>query len=115
MIAEGLWPSDPATAGAAMWGWVQTNSQVYSVDQNTVWLLNPLVPQVSTTLSSANFPGYWSVARYGFGTPHETSVHFINGSFYSTQGHRHRDDGQVAIYAHSAQLAIDWNAIVYYP
>jgi hypothetical protein len=117
MMAEGLSLSDPATAGNAMWGWAQTNypNTFYNVDQQTVWLVNPLVPQIPPTLSSLNFPGYWSVARYGFGTPYETSVHFINGSFYSVQGHRHYDDGQVSIYALSAPLAIDWNANLYSP
>jgi len=36
-----------------------------------------------------------------------------NGDFYSD--HRHGDSGQVSIYAHSAPLAIDWNANLYYP
>jgi hypothetical protein len=40
---------------------------------------------------------------------------FINGGFYQTGGHRHYDDGQVSIYAHSAPLAIDWNPNLYYP
>jgi hypothetical protein len=117
MIGEGLSLSDPTSAGSAMWGWAQTNypNTLYNLDQNTVWLVNPLVPQVTPTLSSRNFPGYWSVARYGSGTPYEMSVHFINGSFYSVQGHRHYDDGQVSIYALGAPLAIDWNANLYYP
>jgi hypothetical protein len=116
LLAEGLASTNPTTAGNASWGWAQTNTtKVYTVDFNTVWSINPLVPAVPATLTSGNFPGYWSVARYGFGTPYETSVHFINGDFYSPNGHRHADDGQVSIYALSAPLAIDWNANLYYP
>jgi hypothetical protein len=117
LLAEGLASVDATTAGNAIWGWAQTNTnnKTYTVDQNTVWSINPLVPSVTPALTSGNFPGYWSVARYGFGTPYETTVHFINGDFYSTQGHRHNDDGQVSIYAQSAPLAIDWNANLYYP
>ncbi len=117
LLAEGLASVDATTAGNAIWGWAQTNTpnKTYTVDQNDVWAINPLVPSVTPTLTSINFPGYWSVARYGFGTPYETSVHFINGDFYSLQGHRHDDDGQISIYAQSAPLAIDWNANLYNP
>jgi hypothetical protein len=118
MIAEGLSATDPVTAGNAMWGWNSTNtSSQYTIqaDATLAWAINPLVPAVTPNLSSGNFPGYWSVARYGFGTPYETSVHFINGDFYQSGGHRHADHGQVSIYAHSAPLAIDWNANLYNP
>jgi len=116
LIAEGFFSTDPTTAGNAQWGWAQTNtSSTYTVDQNTIWSINPLVQQITPPLNSSNFPGYWSVARYGFGGGHETSVHFINGDFYSAQGHRHADSGQVTIYAHNAPLAIDWNANLYSP
>jgi hypothetical protein len=121
-VAEGLAATNPTAASNGMWGWFQsygagnsTNKGSYTMDSNSAMLINPLIPAVTPNLSSINFPGYWSIARYGFGTPHETSVHFINGDFYSTNGHRHFDDGQVSIYAHNAPLAIDWNANLYYP
>jgi len=53
--------------------------------------------------------------RYGFGTPHETALWFINGDFYSIGGHRENDDGQVTIYAHNAPLAIDFDSNIYTP
>jgi hypothetical protein len=112
ILAEGLGSADATTAGNAIWGWTQTNTNKnYTVDPITVWSINPLVPPVAPTLASINFPGYWSIARYGFGTPYETTVHFINGDFYSLQGHRHDDDGQISIYAQSAPLALDWGAM----
>ncbi len=108
-IAEGLYPTNPTAAGYGMWGWLEaTASPNYPMIGDTAWWINPLVPPVTPTLASINFPGYWSIERYGFGTQHETSVHFVNGDFFSPQGHRHFDDGQTIIYAHNAPLSLDW-------
>ena len=81
----------------------------------TLAAIDPTIPAVAPHLGSINIPGYHSVGAACFGTPNETALWFINGGFYSTGGHRHADDGQVSIYAHSAPLAIDWNANLYYP
>ena len=84
-------------------------------------MIDPTIPAVvpgaggTPPLASINVPGYHSVERFNFGTPNETALWFINGGFYQLGGHRHYDDGQVSIYAHSAPLAIDWNPNLYYP
>ena len=119
MLAAALYPVNPTLAGNLMWAWRQSNSaRVVTEDAQfvtTLAVIDPLIPIVNPRLSSINFPGYHSVERYNFGTPNETVLWFINGGFYAPGGHRHYDDGQVSIYAHSAPLAIDWNANLYYP
>jgi len=119
MLATALYPVNPGLASNLMWAWQQSNGaqRVTSDSQfvTTIATIDPTVPSVPPHLSSINIPGYHSVERHNFGTPFETVLWFINGGYYSLGGHRHADDGQVTIYAHSAPLAIDWNANLYYP
>ncbi len=119
MLATALYPVNPALAGNLMWAWRQSNSSRQLTEDaqfvTTLAVIDPAIPSVAPQLSSINFPGYHSVERHNFATPNETVLWFINGGFYSTGGHRHADDGQVSIYAHSAPLAIDWNANLYSP
>lgn len=121
-IAEGLYATNATSSGNGQWMWTQMNPgnlftgvPPYTLDIYSSFSVNPTLPSITPNLTSNNFPGYWSAMRFGFGTPHETTVNFINGDFYSSQGHRHIDQGQVSIYAHNAPLAIDWNANLYYP
>ena len=118
MLATALKSVNPLLASNLMWAWQQNNSASQLTESSafiSMLAIDPTIPAVAPQLGSLNFPGYHSAERYGFGTPHESSVWFINGGFYSTGGHRHYDDGQVSIYAHSAPLAIDWNANLYSP
>ena len=70
------------------------------------------LPHRSPDLASANFPGWFSVLRYGWDTPRETGAWLINGNHY--WDHSHNDQGAVVIYALGAPLSIDWGPI-YYP
>ncbi len=119
MLGTALYGVTPGLAGNLMWAWQQSNSSVQLTEDSqfvtTLAVIDPSVPAITPQLASINIPGYHSVERYNFGSLNETALWFINGGFYSTGGHRHADDGQVSIYAHSAPLAIDWNANLYYP
>src|SRR5262249_48343819 len=119
LLATALNTVNPSLAQNLMWAWQQSNTSTRLTEDSqfvtTLAAIDPTIPAASPQLASTNIPGYHSVERHGFGTPNETAVWFINGGFYSAQGHRHQDDGQVSIYAHSAPLAIDWNANLYYP
>jgi hypothetical protein len=119
MLATALYASDPTLAGNLMWAWKQSNSATRLTEDSqfttTLAAIDPTIAAVKPRLGSINVPGYHAAERHGFGTPNETAVWFIDGSFYSTGGHRHYDDGQVSIYAQSAPLAIDWNANLYSP
>jgi hypothetical protein len=115
-LAAGLNATNPALASQLQYAWLNSNpSGTYATDYYDGYAVNPTITGAAPSLTSSNFPGYWTAMRYGSGTGHESSVHFINGDFYSVNGHRHIDAGQVTLYAHSAPLAIDWNANLYYP
>jgi hypothetical protein len=118
MLASALQRANPTLAGNLIWAWQQSYDGVSFAEDSgvsTMAFIDPTIPPVMPHLSSINIPGYHSVERHGFGTPHETVAWFINGDFYAAGGHRHFDDGQVSIYAHSAPLAIDWNANLSFP
>jgi hypothetical protein len=119
LLAGALNPVNPRLASNLMWAWQQSNTPslltlnlIYSIG---LAFIDLTIPAVAPQLGSINIPGYHSVERHGFATPNETVAWFINGDFYNIGGHRHFDDGQVSIYAHSAPLAIDWNANLYSP
>ena len=116
MLATAIEAVNPTLAGNLMWAWKQNNSAtLLTEDMLTMVAIDPTIPAIAPALGSINIPGYHTAERHAFGTPHETALWFINGGFYSTGGHRHADDGQVSLYAHSAPLAIDWNANLYSP
>ena len=125
MLGTALNTVNAPLAGNLMWAWQQSNSPTHLTEDSqfvtTLAVIDPTIPAVvpgaggTPPLASINVPGYHSVERFNFGTPHETALWFINGGFYQLGGHRHYDDGQVSIYAHSAPLAIDWNPNLYYP
>jgi hypothetical protein len=117
MVAALLRSVAPSLSAQLQWSWLAQNTattQTYGeFSAPSMLVIDPNAPASPPTLASEDYPGYWSTLRHGFGTPHEMAVWFVNGNFYSD--HRHHDDGQVTIYAHSAPLAIDWNANLYYP
>jgi hypothetical protein len=119
MLGTALKAVNPEVSGNLMWAWRQSNSQTVLTEDSqfvtTIPTIDASIPSVEPHLGSINIPGYHTSERFGFGTPNETAVWFINGGFYSPGGHRHYDDGQVTIYADGAPLAIDWNANLYYP
>lgn len=118
MLATVLNPVNPAVASNLMWAWQQSNTATSLTEDGSVdstIFIDPTIAAVMPQLGSINIPGYHSVERLGFNTPYHTVAWFINGGFYSTQGHRHYDDGQVSIYAQAAPLAIDFNPNLYYP
>ncbi|HTA42780.1 MAG TPA: hypothetical protein VK789_10050 [Bryobacteraceae bacterium] len=119
MLGTALKAVNPELAGNLMWAWRQSNSPTMLTEDaqfvTTIPTIDASIPSVEPHLGSINIPGYHTSERFGFGTPDETAVWFINGGFYSSGGHRHFDDGQVTIYADGAPLAIDWNANLYNP
>lgn len=117
MVATLLRSSAPLLSSQLQWSWLSQNTstnQTYGeFSAPSMLVIDPNAHASAPELRSGDYPGYWSMLRHGFATPHETAVWFVNGDFYSD--HRHNDDGQVTIYAHSAPLAIDWNPNLYYP
>jgi hypothetical protein len=113
MVATLLRSTNPSLSSQLQWGWLAQGQPYGEFTAPSMLVIDPNAPSTNPNLQSADYLGYWSVFRHGFGTPRETALWFVNGNFYSD--HRHADSGQVTIYAHSAPLAIDWNPNLYYP
>jgi hypothetical protein len=78
----------------------------------TLLKIDESLPGAPARLNSANYPGYFSMLRSGWGSTNETAVWFVNGNHYSD--HCHEDQGEVVIYALGAPLSLDWGSM-YYP
>ena len=59
-------------------------------------------------LASADFPGYISLLRTGWGAPGETASWFVHGNHY--WDHSHADQGEVVLYSLGAPLSLDWDS-----
>jgi len=111
-MATGFADVDPDLSARLMGAW-QEDGKVHSGFHGTTLLkINEGLPAKTPALGDASFPGWCSVLRYGWGTPNETTVWFVNGDWY--RDHRHADHGSLVIYALGAPLSVDWGPI-YYP
>ncbi|MGD0094802.1 MAG: hypothetical protein ABSE73_33235, partial [Planctomycetota bacterium] len=111
-MATGFADADPNLSARLMGAWTENGKVHTGFHGSTLLKINEDLPTKTPALGSANFPGWCSVLRYGWGTPNETAVWFVNGDWY--RDHRHADHGSLVIYALGAPLAVDWGPI-YYP
>jgi len=107
----------PGISSNAIWAWrSQDTSSRYSHSSfyfPTVEMIDDQITQTDPAIGSLYMSGYHAALRTGWETANETVAWFIHGGWYSD--HKHRDNGQVSIYAHQAPLAVDWNANLYSP
>lgn len=108
LLAAGFADVDPQLSARLMGAWVQGGSVHSDFFGSTIIMINDELPVVDPALGNANFPGYHSVLRYGWGTENESALWFINGDFYSD--HRHADHGSILFYALGAPISIDWGS-----
>ncbi|MHB9134065.1 MAG: hypothetical protein ACYDBB_23595 [Armatimonadota bacterium] len=111
-MATGFSTVNATLAARLMGAWNAEGKPHTGMFGSTLFRINEDAASQSPNLSNANFPGYCSIFRNAWDTDNETTVHFINGDFYSD--HRHYDWGGVAMYALGAPLSIDWGSM-YYP
>jgi len=112
LLATGFRTADPVLSSRLMGAWRQ-GGKVHSGFYNTsLVMIDENAPWSDPRLLSANFPGYMSVARQGWGTPRESALWLLNGDYYSD--HRNDDRGSMTLYTHSAPLTVSWGAL-YYP
>lgn len=101
----------------AMWGWrsqdLSTRYTHGSFYFPTVGMIDDTISQTDPALGSLYMDGYHHSLRAGWETVNETAAWLITGGWYSD--HKHRDNGQLSVYAHRAPLSIDWNADLYSP
>jgi hypothetical protein len=126
MLAAALYGTNATQAGWMSWLWHQYGSSNFQYINDIVTGLlqiDETIPQVTPSLTSQQIDGDFAVQRVGTqGGDQETVLWFINGGnaatqpiYYSLQGHRHYDDGNVTIFALGAPLSMDWGANLYYP
>jgi hypothetical protein len=109
-----------ADATDACGGW---NAQNTPVIQNMNPFFGPAyigVDQAACTnaaalpsLTTANFPGYYTASRFGQGTANETWCLILNGDFYGD--HAHADRGSPVCWALNGPLLGDFSSNIYQP
>lgn len=108
---------DATLSQKALWGWrSQDPSTRYTHGSfyfPTVAMIDDQITQTDPAVGSLYMTGYHAALRSAWETSNETALWHIHGGFYDD--HKHRDNGQVSIYAHRAPLAVDWNANLYSP
>jgi len=111
-LATGFAVVKPELSARLMGAW-HSGGNVHCRFQGSSYLkIDEEPPHKDPALGSATFPGWSTVLRSGWNTPNETAVWIVNGEDY--RDHRHRDNGNLVIYALGAPLSIDWGPI-YYP
>jgi hypothetical protein len=112
LLATGFRTADPALSARLQGAWIQDGMRQTDFFGTTLLKIDQNAPATDPMLGDANFPGYLSVLRHGWGTPNETALWFINGDYYFD--HRHNDQGSLALYALGAPVSVNWGSI-YYP
>jgi hypothetical protein len=101
--------ADPALSQKLMGAWQASGRPHSGFFGTTVLAIDDRLPAREPALTSANFPGYYSVLRSGPGTANETAVWVVNGDFY--RDHRHNDSGNLVLYALGVPLSVHWGSI----
>ena len=100
---------NPALSARLMAAWRQSGAMHSGFHGSTLLKIDESLPAANIELGDANFPGWLTVLRNGWGTRHETAIWLVDGDFY--RDHAHEDNGAVVIYALGAPLSIDWGSM----
>jgi hypothetical protein len=109
IMATGFRKVNPPLSARLQWAWVANGRPQSGFFTSTLAEIDDSAPVADPHLGNANFPGWYSVLRHGWGTRNETACWFINGDFYSD--HRHQDAGSVILYALGAPVSLDWGSM----
>jgi len=109
MLGTGFAKTKPALSKRLMGAWRENGKVHTGFHGSTLLKIDDELPGESPNLTSATFPGYFSVLRSGWGTPEENAVWCVNGNFYVDHGHN--DLGAVIAYLLGAPVSIDWGPI----
>jgi hypothetical protein len=108
-LATGFAAADPALSARLMAAWWHSGAMHSGFHGSTILKIDENLPVANPHLADANFPGWYTVLRNGWGTRNETAVWLVDGDFY--RDHAHEDNGTVVIYALGAPLSIDWGSM----
>ena len=109
MLGTAFRDADPKLSSRLMGAWHANGKPHSGFFGTTLLKIDEGLPRSDPALGDAEFPGYFSVLRHGWGTPNETAVWFVNGDHY--QDHRHNDHGSIAIYALGQPLSVNWSSL----
>lgn len=109
MLGTGFRDADAGLSARLMGAWRAGGKPHSFFFGTTLLMIDESLPAADPKLGDANFPGYYSVLRDGWGTQNETALWFVNGDYYSD--HRHDDHGSIVIYALGKPLSIDWGSL----
>lgn len=109
MLGTGFRDADPALAARLIGAWHANGKPHWGFYGTTLLMIDEDLPKVDPQLGDADFPGYYTVLRHGWGTPNESAVWLINGDHY--QDHRHNDHGSMVVYALGQPLSVNWSSL----
>jgi hypothetical protein len=109
MLATAYADLDPDYSKRLMGAWQQCGKPHSDFHGATTFKIDESLPAVDPKLGSAHVEGWYSVQRFGWGTPNETATWFVNGGFYSD--HASNDLGEAIIYALGAPLSLDFGTM----
>lgn len=109
VLGTGFRHADANLSARLMGAWQAVGRPHSGFFGTTLLKIDGALPVADPRLEDATFPGYYTVLRYGWGTPDESAVWVVNGDFYTD--HRHADHGSVVIYALGTPLSIDWGSL----
>jgi hypothetical protein len=110
LLATGFRKSNPRLSARLMGAWVAQGKPHSGFCGTSLLMIDEEAPsQDPGPLTSADFPGYYSVLRHGWGGKNETAVWFINGDFY--RDHRLADRGNVVIYVLGTPISTHWGGL----
>ena len=108
-LATGFAAADPALSARLMAAWWHSGAMHSGFHGSTILKIDENLPVANPHLADANFPGWYTVLRNGWGTRNETAIWLVDGDFY--RDHAHEDNGTIAIYALGAPLSVDWGSM----
>jgi hypothetical protein len=100
---------DPALSARLMGAWRQSGKPHSDFHGATILKIDDRLPDADPKLGCAHMEGWYSVLRFGWGTPNETAAWFVNGNWY--RDHASNDLGQTVIYALGAPLSLDFGSM----
>jgi len=111
-LATGFASARPELSRRLMGAWKAMDRTHGAFQGSSLLKIDEELPAADPALGDANFPGWCSVLRNGWGTPNESVLWLVNGNDY--YDHCHNDTGVAVIYALGSPLSVDWGPI-YYP
>jgi hypothetical protein len=108
-LGTGFADADPALSARLMGLWRAAGKPESDQYGATFLKVDERLPDADPQLATAHFEGWYSVLRFGWGTPNETTAWFVNGGWYRDRASN--DLGETVLYALGAPLSLDFGTL----